>query len=104
MFYDPPISVFLAASSKNWLGFSKTIFALSQSPNNTSPSSGALMAGLSNSVHPPPGLPVNLLLQQPPAPSNHTGQNIPNFAAVAAQQNGEQRKLENALKRLNRYL
>jgi len=67
---------------------SQNLFSLSQSPNNTSPSSGALMAGLSNSVHPPPGLPVNLLLQQPPAPSNHTGQNIPNFAAVAAQQNG----------------
>ena len=49
----------------------------SQSPNNTSPSSGTGGAGQQ---------------QQPPAnsaPTNHTGQNLPNFAAVAAQQNGE---------------
>jgi len=56
---------------------SQNLFSLSQSPNNTSPSSG--MVGLSNH-----------LSQQEGGPrlNNHLVQSQPNFAAAAAQQNG----------------
>lgn len=62
-------------------------FSLSQSPNNCSPSSGALLAGLSMPVglSMPAGLSMSAGLSMP---NNYIGQQ-PNFAAAAAQQNGE---------------
>jgi len=53
---------------------SQNVFTLSQSPNNTSPSSGLLLAGLTNH-----GIQAN---------HSSIPQSQPNFAAAAAQQNG----------------
>ncbi|XP_023327096.1 CCR4-NOT transcription complex subunit 3 isoform X2 [Eurytemora carolleeae] len=67
---------------------SQNMFSLSQSPNNTSPSSGLQGVTQSHALNPSLASYPNYLRRSQPNLTNPSGQIIPNFAAVTAQHNG----------------